>query len=96
VYFFLSSGSITNRPLSTAMFTVDPEPSRSISSMAGGTASITEPPTFLKLLVYMAFLQKLYFYITRNLETRKAILVARLPFVFPPQLNQEASYGKAA
>jgi hypothetical protein len=48
------------------------------------------------LLVYMTFLQKLYFYITHNLETRKAILVARLPFVFPPQLDQEASHDKAA
>jgi hypothetical protein len=96
VYFFLSSGSITNRPLSTAMFTVDPEPSRSISSMAGGTASITEPPTFLNLLVYMTFLQKLYFYITHNSEMRKSILVARLLFMFPPQLNQEVPYDKAA
>ena len=45
---------MTKRPDSTAMLTADPDSICSISRMAGGTANITEPPTFLKLLVYMA------------------------------------------
>lgn len=71
LYFFLTFGSITRRPDSTAMLTADPDSICNISRMAGGTASITEPPTFLKLLVYMVNLHELYFYITHNLQNSK-------------------------
>ena len=63
LYFFLTLGSMIRRPDSTAMLTADPDSICSISRIAGGTANITEPPTLLNLLEYMAILQKLYFYI---------------------------------
>ena len=47
-YRFLVSGSTIRRPFSTAMFTAAPDCNRTIFNMAGGTASITEPPTFLR------------------------------------------------
>ena len=53
------------------MLTAAPDFMCSISKMAGGTASITEPPTFLRLLVYMTIPRKLYFYITYNPQTDK-------------------------
>jgi len=62
---------MTRRPDSTAMLTADPDSICSISRIAGGTANITEPPTLLKLLVYMATLQKLYFYITHIAQIGK-------------------------
>ena len=54
LYFFLTLGSMIRRPDSTAMLTADPDSICSISRIAGGTANITEPPTLLKLLVYIA------------------------------------------
>ncbi len=76
---------MTKRPDSTAMLTADPDSICSISKMAGGTANITEPPTLLKLLVYMAILQKLYFYITsiaRNGKPAPAKAVAASAITF--------------
>ena len=54
-YRFVTSGSTTIRPFSTDMLTADPDCSCTRLSMAGGTASITEPPTFLRVLVYIFF-----------------------------------------
>jgi hypothetical protein len=50
------------------MLTVEPEPRCTISKMAGGTASITEPPTLRRLLVYIPALHKFNFYITHSLK----------------------------
>lgn len=53
LYFFPRSGSIIRRPVSTAMLTLSPDFSCRMSRIAGGRASMVEPPTFLKVPVYM-------------------------------------------
>jgi hypothetical protein len=51
VYRLRRCGSTTSRPLSTAMPTLAPGCKRRTSSSAGGTASMTEPPTLRSLVV---------------------------------------------
>src|SRR5207245_1500501 len=51
VYRRRGCGSTINRPLSTTRATVAPARKCSMSRTAGGTASITEPPTLRRLVV---------------------------------------------
>src|SRR5271156_3343941 len=64
---------MTSRPLSIARPTFAPGCKRRISSSAGGTASMTDPPTLRRLVVCIRVAQKLYPSITSQRSREREI-----------------------